>query len=79
MGTRFRTRQDRRESIIELLEQNVIDDENSGSFYLFYDKLQLIHGRTMPKYISDADCRLTLYKNCRNTESIATTSMKPLN
>ncbi|MDD3831754.1 MAG: NERD domain-containing protein [Clostridia bacterium] len=67
------------ESIIELLEQIILDNDNPGSFYLFYDKLQLIQGRIIPKYISDADCRLTLYKNCRNTESIATTSMKPLN
>ena len=32
----------------------------------------------MPKFIEDADCKLTLYRNCRNTENIATTSLRPI-
>ena len=32
----------------------------------------------MPKFISDLDCRLTLYRNCRNTENIAVTSLRPI-
>lgn len=53
-------------------------DTISGTFYVFYDKLQLIQADRIPKYISDADCKLTLYKNCRNTENIAITSLKPI-
>lgn len=65
-------------SIIDLLESIVLSEAIGGSFYLFYDKNQLIQGHKIPDYISDADCKLTLYKNCRNTENIAVTSMRPL-
>ena len=65
-------------SIIELLETIILSEEIGGSFYLFYDKNQLVQGHQIPSYISDADCKLTLYKNCRNTENIAITSMRPL-
>jgi hypothetical protein len=65
-------------SIIQTLESIVLSDEIGGTFYLFYDKNQLVQGQQIPKYISDSDCKLTLYKNCRNTENIAITSMRPL-
>lgn len=64
--------------IIELLKNIVLSDEVDGSFYLFYDKNQLVQGKKIPDYISEAECRLTLSKNCRNTENIAVTSMRPL-
>ena len=32
----------------------------------------------MPEFIDNMDCRLTLHKNCRNTENIAITSLKPI-
>lgn len=64
--------------IIQLLEDIVLDKDSNDSFYIFYDKLQLVQGKSIPKYISAADCKLTLYKNCRNTENIAITSMRPL-
>ena len=64
--------------IIDTLETIVLSPEISGTFYLFYDKNQLVQGRKIPQYINDADCKLTLYKNCRNTENIAITSMRPL-
>lgn len=64
--------------IIYLLETIVLSEEIGGSFYLFYDKNQLVQGKRIPKYISESDCKLTLYKNCRNTENIAITSMRPL-
>lgn len=47
-----------------------------GSFYIFYDKLQMIQSRQIPAVIKEADCKLTLYKNCRNTENIAQTSIQ---
>lgn len=64
--------------IINLLETIVLSEEIGGSFYLFYDKNQLVQGNRIPKYIADSDCKLTLYRNCRNTENIAITSMRPL-
>ena len=65
--------------IIGLLENIIVDRENvEGSFYVFYDSMQLVQGDRVPEYILNADCKLTLYKNCRNTENIATTSMKPI-
>lgn len=65
------------DTIFELLEDIVMKTEN-GTFYVFYDKLQMIQSRMIPQFIENADCRLTLYKNCRNTKRIAETSYKPL-
>ena len=64
--------------IITTLETIVLSEEVNGSFYLFYDRNQLVQGKKIPRYISDSDCKLTLYRNCRNTENIAITSMRPL-
>ena len=65
------------DDIFFTLEEIVLSKEN-GTFYVFYDKHQLVQGSSMPNFINNADCRLTLYKNCRNTRRIAETSMKPL-
>lgn len=65
------------ENIIEYLKMNVVDSEdNDGTFYIFYDKNQMIQSKKIPDYISNADCKLTLYKNCRNTINIARTSLR---
>jgi hypothetical protein len=65
--------------IIELLRENAIDnEEKNGTFYLFYDKNQMIQSKKVPRYIDEADCKLTLYRNCRNTENIALTSLRLL-
>ena len=65
--------------ILEILQNIVTDkEENNGSFYIFYDKMQMIQSNHIPKYIKDADCKLTLYRNCRNTENIAKTALKPI-
>ena len=65
--------------IIEIIKDIITDTEpDTASFYVFYDKLQLIQSRKIPKFINDADCKLTLYRNCRNTENIATTSLAPI-
>lgn len=67
------------EEIIDLLKANAIDNEDrNGTFYLFYDKNQMVQSQKIPKYIEDADCKLTLYRNCRNTENIALTSLRLL-
>ena len=64
--------------ILITLETIVLDESINGSFYIFYDAMQFIQGSCIPKVLEMADCKLTLYKNCRNTENIAITSMKPL-
>ena len=64
--------------IIRTLKDIVTDDTINGSFYIFYDKHQLVQGSVLPEYITEADCKLTLYKNCRNTENIAVTSLRPI-
>lgn len=64
--------------IIKLLYDIVIDSNDNGTFYVFYDRLQLIQARQVPEFIENMDCRLTLHKNCRNTENIAITSLKPV-
>lgn len=61
--------------IFDLLENIVLLTE-TGTFYIFYDKMQLIQANDIPDYIKNADCKLTLYKNCRNTKRIAETSFK---
>ena len=65
-------------SVIELLKANVVDDGKNGTFYLFYDKNQMVQAARLPSYIGESDCKLTLYRNCRNTENIATTSLRLL-
>ncbi len=78
-GQDFGRVEDMEESIIDLLKTNAIDDEKrNGTFYLFYDKNQMINSKSVPSYIQDADCKLTLYRNCRNTENIALTSLRLL-
>lgn len=68
-------------SILEYLQ--MIAEEYNGTFYLFYDKYQMIQGKKdadykVPDIIDNADCRLTLKRNCRNTAEIAKTSVTPL-
>lgn len=65
--------------LIQQIKEIIVDNTAlNGTFYVFYDKLQLIQATNMPKFIEDADCKLTLYRNCRNTENIATTSLRPI-
>jgi hypothetical protein len=65
--------------IIETLKSIIEDTKpDTSSFYIFYDKLQLVQSSRIPKYIEEADCKLTLYRNCRNTQNIATTSLAPI-
>ena len=64
--------------IVELLKSNVLNENKNGTFYFFYDKNQMIQSKFIPKYITESDCKLTLYHNCRNTFNIAQTSLKLL-
>lgn len=62
-------------NIIKWFRDIIVDTKENGTFYLFCDKLQLMYSSNIPEYIDKADCKLTLYKNCRNTENIAKTSV----
>ena len=43
-----------------------------GSFYVFYDRNQYIMRSEKPEWLDEeAECRLVLYRNCRNTAEIA--------
>ena len=65
-----------RSGILELLLELV--SARKGTFYLFYDRRQFVQGSAMPEFINDADCKLTLYVNCRNTKKIALCSVRGL-
>lgn len=66
-------------NILQIMHDIIRDIEAiNGTFYVFYDRLQLVQGKEIPAYIQDAECRLTLHRNCRNTENIARTSLKPI-
>lgn len=58
--------------------KSIMDDRAKGTMYLFYDKRQFVQGSTMPGFLANADCKLTLYVNCRNTQSIARSSLNAL-
>lgn len=62
---------------LEYLREAVLSHGN-GTFYLFYDKRQFVQGSKIPSVIDDADCRLTLYVNCRNTRQIAECSRRSI-
>lgn len=49
-----------------------------GAFYVFYDKKQFVQGQEFPEWLINAECRLVLNINCRNTYQIADTAGKPV-
>lgn len=64
--------------VLETL-RDIVESRDGSTMYLFYDKRQFVQGSTMPGFLMDADCKLTLYVNCRNTELIAKSSLSALN
>ncbi|MCR5661621.1 MAG: NERD domain-containing protein [bacterium] len=64
--------------ILETLK-TIIEDKQQGCFYIYYDRTQLIQADVLPDILKDADCKLTLYRNCRNTKNIAQTSLSVIN
>ena len=48
--------------------------KKNGCFYVFYDRNQYIMKNQLPQWIEDAECRLVLHKNCRNTAEVFKTS-----
>ena len=62
--------------ILELLSEygaGAYGNEDT-SFFIFYDKHQLVNTKELPVYLQNVDSKLTLYKNCRNTKNIAATA-----
>ena len=53
-----------------------LESITTGKFFVYYDKSQLIHREfsEMPSWLRDAECRLVLRNNCRNTKQIAETA-----
>lgn len=68
--------QDFKDVFIEKLYEIAFYSE--GSFYVFFDKNQFVQGREYPKWLRDAECRLVLNINCRNTYRIAEASGRPI-
>ena len=62
------------EQIITLKEFQFMKKE-LGSFYVFYDKHQLVQQRNELEWLDHMECRLILSINCRNTLSVAKTSV----
>ena len=58
-------------TFLRLVIERKNDNGEKASFYVFYDKNQLVQAKKCPEVITDADCKLTLYCNCRNTMNIA--------
>lgn len=63
--------------VLETL-RSIVESRAESTMYLFYDKRQFVQGSTMPSFLMEADCKLTLYINCRNTGQIAKTSLSAL-
>lgn len=56
----------------------LVSEKQNGTFYMFYDKYQLVQGTGLPNFIEESDCKLTLWVNCRNTANIAKCSVRAL-
>lgn len=57
---------------------STIAELRQGSFYVFYDKNQLVQQRKSLDWVKNVECRLVLSANCRNTKNIAVTFNKSL-
>ncbi|MGG6840862.1 UNVERIFIED_CONTAM: NERD domain-containing protein [Mammaliicoccus sciuri] len=68
--------QDFNDTFILMLKDIAIIKE--VSFYIFYDKNQLVQQRDNLTWLKDMECRLVLNLNCRNTMKIAETSSNPI-
>ena len=68
--------QDFYEDHLEIL--SMIAELAQGSFYVFYDKNQLVQQRQSLDWVKNVECRLVLTANCRNTKNIALTFNKSM-
>ena len=56
--------------LVEIL-YSLVSEYKDGTLYMFYDDKQKSMRGTLPRFIDDADCKLTLHVNCRNSRDIA--------
>lgn len=82
-GQDFGEKKDGSESFNSLLQglSDIIevDETKEKTIAIFYDKFQLVNGGIdLPIFIKNAECKFPLLRNCRNTTSIAQTSLKLL-
>lgn len=49
-------------------------EAKGGCFYVFYDRNQHVMRNEPPRWLEEAECRLVLHRNCRNTVQIARTA-----
>lgn len=68
--------QDFTEEHLDLL--HYISQLQDSSFYVFYDRNQLVQQKQNFNWLKSIECRLVLTLNCRNTKSIASTSNKSI-
>lgn len=62
--------------ILQMLHDVVMEETDpESSFYVFYDRLQTVQSSRLPEFIEMADCKLMLYRNCRNTGNVSRTAM----
>ncbi len=54
----------------------ILKEITHGCFYAFYDKNQSIYQQEELVWANNAECKLTLHTNCRNTKEIARTSAR---
>lgn len=66
--------QDFNSFFIDVLSE--ITEGKAGNFYAFYDKNQSIYQQEELDWANNAECKLTLHTNCRNTKEIARTSAR---
>lgn len=79
-GRRAEEETDIKSEILELLSEYGAGayGHQDTSFFIFYDKNQLVNSRELPVYLQNVDSKLTLYRNCRNTKNIAATAYSML-
>lgn len=54
----------------------ILKEITPGCFYAFYDKNQSIYQQDELAWANNAECKLTLHTNCRNTKEIARTAAR---
>lgn len=65
--------------ILDLFNEYGTRKDDNTSFFIFYDKNQLVNSKNIPDYLNNVDSKLTLYRNCRNTIQIASTAFATTN
>lgn len=58
--------------------KEIVESRADRTMYFFYDRRQFVQGSIIPRFITEADSKLTLYVNCRNTQKIASSSLNSL-